>query len=327
MLQQAQGGPGYAGWGQHAYMVDQLANQHRGYDPRAGNYRADGGHYEHYMQPEDQMFMPHGRFPKDYLLPDQRSTSSSKRSTKKSTKKSKSESSRLTITSEAGDLLNLDRLYQIKGIKDDVTQLERDLAFIFKGYMKVVPFYKLSKLPKGIEGGATKPSRPPTPIESSVKSKPPEPKKTNKYIQNYLQKYEPEAVDAVSDMGDPFGLRPEKELASTMPKPSKPQTKPAKPKREKSVKDLYKAQGSHDDALSFDGHDRHRDQFNQGTTEHDTIGFDSNMHSLRGSEVSRVSSGSNRRESFENFRRQYFADTSMKQQPAIATTVAKKFTR
>ena len=328
MLQNSQGQGGGQDWNRQAYMMDQLANQRGGYGDYGGQQGQDYGRRGAF----EQQNMGRHRYPQQFdpghYPPELMSTTSSKKKGSKISKKSKAASSRGSVIHENRELLNMERIYQIRGITDELGLMEKELCYTFKNFRKVTPFYKLKVPLKGVEIVSTTNSRPKTPTSVSISSQPTESKKSNKYLQNYFKKYEPEDAQAEPIDEDPLRMQPEREFSSTMPKATKPpQINPAKPQAKRSVKDLYKGLLSSNDALSFDGQDRHKDQFNPIPGDQDTIGFDSNVHSLRASQVSRTSSGSKRRESFDNFRRQYFADTNLKQNVVPPSSVAKKFTR
>lgn len=328
MLQNSQGQGSGQAWNRQAYMVDQLANQRQSYGAQGGFQQQDYGRQANYEGAGMERYGYGQNFEAGYYPPEMMSTTSTRKKSSKGSKKSKTVSSRASVFSETGEILNMERIYQIRGISDELSVMEKELCYTFKNFRKVVPFYKLQKPPKGVEVIETKSSKQKTSASVSSSSKPSEPKSTNKYLQNYFKKYEPEETQAEPIREDPLVMQPEREFSSTLAKPTKPpQQQASKAPAKRSVKDLYKVHSTTSDALSFDGHERHKDQFVSKAGEQDTIGFESNMHSLRGSQLSRDSSGSNRRESFENFRRQYFADTSLKPKIVPPTSYAKKFTR
>lgn len=258
---------------------------------------------------------------------DEFSRGSSFSKSKKSASKQKASTARSKTHPDLDGALSLETIETIRTIKDEIAFLERDLSYTFKNYMRIVPFYKLPKPPKDVEMVSSKSTRPPTPIEPISKPKL-ETKKTNKYIQNYIDKYEAPVMNTQKPKIDLPPSYPERDYASTIPKPSKPpeDRNPGKPK--KTSYDLYKkAPVVANDSMSFDGQDRVKDQYQTLTLDQEGFNLDSNIHSLRNSNVSRASNGSKRRESFENFRRQYFQDTTVKPNFVPQQSVVKKFTR
>lgn len=324
MMPKGQQGQFYGQWPQQPYMADQLPNN-RGYQMDRQGYPSNED-----LRTQDRMGGP--RFVNPFIQPNfppmpELSRGSSFAKSKKSVTKPKAVTARSKANMQQGDLLDNETIEAIRSIKDDVAYLERDLAYTFKNYRSIVPFYKLPRPPKEVDAVSIKSTRPPTPSETTNKPKA-EPKKSNKYIQNYFEKYEADTIGSQKRSADLTAGYPEREFASTIPKSTKPPENKTASKPKKTSQDLYKrAQVATNDSMSFDGQSRPRDQHQTLTMDQEGINFDSNVHSLRNSEMSRVSTGSRRRESFENFKKQYFKDTSIRQNVMPVQSVVKKFTR
>lgn len=324
MMLPGQQGQFYGQWPQQPYMADQIPNNQ--------GYQVDRNPYGNSRDFQDPQGMNGPRFVNPFMnqnLPsrEELSRASSFTKSKKGSTKPKSVTARPIIYSEHDGLLNSETIDTIRSIKDDISYLERDLTFTFKNYKKITPFYNLPKPPKEVEIPTTKSTRPPTPNELVSHPKQ-NPKKVNKYIQNYLEKYEPD--EPVSQVTKPnvFQELNHAEFNSTIPKPTKAPEQKAVSKPQKTSHELYKKlQPVQNDSMSFDGSSRPRDQYQTLTLDQEGINFDSNIHSLRNSQVSRASTGSKRRESFENFKRQYFQDTSVRPNLIPPQAVSKKFTR
>jgi len=188
----------------------------------------------------------------------------------------------------SGPMLDPVALEEIRAIKDDLAYIERDLAYNFKGIMKVVPYYKQNQPLPAPEKKSSKAPK------NSLPPKEPKEKKVNKYVQNFLDKYD------------------QPQLNMTQPPPApRPAPKSSQPQDRELAKTLPKAaQARVDDSISFFG------DKNDGYSQDDG-------GSLRVSQMSHASTQSKRRESFEKFKRNYFPS----QQQAPVEDLAKKFTR
>lgn len=323
MMPPGQHGQFYGQWPQQPYMADQIPNFH-GYQQDRIHQGSRGDLQYHESMAGPRLGNP---FAPQYLPShEDLSRGSTISKTKKPPSKVKSATTRQKAFHESDGLLNIETIETIKGIKDEIGYLERDLALTFKNYKKIVPFYKLPKPPKEVELASNKSIKPQIQTEPTAIPKG-EPKKGNKYIQNFFEKYEPEPTMMQGSSGRSNKVEPTQDFNSTLPKPSKPDVK-AVPKPKKTSQDLYRKQpGASIDSLTYDDPSRARDQYQTLTMDQEGLNFDSHLNSLHNSQVSRASTGSKRRESFENFKRQYFNDTSVKPSLVPPQAVAKKFTR
>lgn len=324
MMPSGQHGQFYGQWPQQPFMADQIPNNH-GYANDRQHYASRGGYME-----TDSMNGP--RFVNPMIPLHQASRSdmsqgSSFNKSKKGSTKPKAVTTRPKHNTDFDSLLNSETIDAIRTIKEEVSYLERELGFTFKNFKKIVPFYNLPKPPKEIELSTSKTTRPPTSSDQVSLSKK-EPKKVNKYIQNFFEKYENEEPVSQGIKSNTFVPHQQAEFNSTIPKPTKPPEPKTNNKAQKTSQDLYKRSSPlHNDSMSFDGSSRPRDQYQTLTLDQEGINFDSNIQSLRNSQMSRASTGSKRRESFENFKKQYFQDTSIRPNLVPQPPISKKFTR
>ena len=315
---------------------------------RGNPYGAMGGRTDVHLQQQrpvyglDERFqfnnhyaeMYHQRTPSLLSVDDQQSTNSKTMKSNKSQKNKnvreapqKTKSYRNPVKYFREDIINEEVIDEIKAINSDMKYLEKDLTYVFPGFKLATPFFLMKNPPTHhLESTTVRKqtaqrsiSREDPVREVRVESKDkvkeirphpdiPNKKKVNKYVQNYMDKYEPELKEGErANLGKVKGYQGEMKEANL--KTKQPDASllyhnkhnPADNMRHK----VQKPNLEHQPDLQSTRHDP-SSAFNLPTNT-ENIQFESTMnHAHNQSNVSSTSSKSKRRENFENFKRNYF---------------------
>ena len=231
----------------------------------------------------------HERTPSVLSFDEQQSVKSKKAGSKKANgSQVKAQTARTARNRVHEELLDPVVIDEIRGIKNDLAYLEKDLSYVFPDFAHVQPFYKQQASFKHLDSTA-RPAEKSSSIDRPVKEVAVQakqqsreaPKKTNKYIQNYLDKYESGDQDLRTIDNSLQQKAANERMKATLPK-----TKPAAPREPQ----------------------KHQPASNLYPLVSEPLTFDSHIPSHNASGLSLASNSSKRKENFENFRRNYFGD-------------------